>query len=150
MSHSQFHSIDLFILRHAWLNLWDKRMLLAESTRLLSLKKNINNFKNYGAGKKTPKGAHLLSPWNWFYFFSYLASHKHWKWYSEASVRVGVFDFHTSPILFRAEFAFLIPWKNGGVIHARKIGRLFNKKKLHPSSKMTTKRTDHQTTPWAG
>ena len=35
MSHSQFHSIDLFILRHAWLNLWDKRMLLAESTRLL-------------------------------------------------------------------------------------------------------------------
>ena len=36
MSHSQFHSIDLFILRHAWLNLWDKRMLLAESTRLLS------------------------------------------------------------------------------------------------------------------
>ena len=38
MSHSQFHSIDLFILRHAWLNLWDKRMLLAESTRLLSLK----------------------------------------------------------------------------------------------------------------
>ena len=37
MSHSQFHSIDLFILRHAWLNLWDKRMLLAESTRLLSL-----------------------------------------------------------------------------------------------------------------
>jgi hypothetical protein len=37
MSHSQFHSIELFILRHAWLNLWDKRMLLAESTRLLSL-----------------------------------------------------------------------------------------------------------------
>ena len=37
MSHSQFHSIDLFILRHAWLNLWDKRMLLAESTRLLSM-----------------------------------------------------------------------------------------------------------------
>ena len=37
MSHSQFHSIDSFILRHAWLNLWDKRMLLAESTRLLSL-----------------------------------------------------------------------------------------------------------------
>ena len=36
MSHSQFHSIDAFILRHAWLNLWDKRMLLAESTRLLS------------------------------------------------------------------------------------------------------------------
>ena len=24
MSHSQFHSTDLFILRHAWLNLWDK------------------------------------------------------------------------------------------------------------------------------
>ena len=26
MSHSQFHRIDLFILRHAWLNLWDKHM----------------------------------------------------------------------------------------------------------------------------
>jgi len=26
----------MLILRHAWLNLWDKRMLLAESTRLLS------------------------------------------------------------------------------------------------------------------
>ena len=26
MSHSQFHSIKLLILRHAWLNLWDKHM----------------------------------------------------------------------------------------------------------------------------
>ena len=26
MSRSQFHSIKLFILRHAWLNLWDKHM----------------------------------------------------------------------------------------------------------------------------
>ena len=26
MSHSQFHSIKQFILRHAWLNLWDKHM----------------------------------------------------------------------------------------------------------------------------
>ena len=26
MSHSQFHSIKSFILRHAWLNLWDKHM----------------------------------------------------------------------------------------------------------------------------
>ncbi len=26
MSHSQFHGIKLFILRHAWLNLWDKHM----------------------------------------------------------------------------------------------------------------------------
>ena len=26
MSHSQFHSIEIFILRHAWLNLWDKHM----------------------------------------------------------------------------------------------------------------------------
>ena len=26
MSHSQFHSIKLFTLRHAWLNLWDKHM----------------------------------------------------------------------------------------------------------------------------
>lgn len=26
MSHSQFHSLNLFILTHAWLNLWDKHM----------------------------------------------------------------------------------------------------------------------------
>ena len=26
MSHSQFHSTNSFILRHAWLNLWDKHM----------------------------------------------------------------------------------------------------------------------------
>ncbi len=26
MSHLQFHCIKLFILRHAWLNLWDKHM----------------------------------------------------------------------------------------------------------------------------
>ena len=26
MSHSQFHCIKSFILRHAWLNLWDKHM----------------------------------------------------------------------------------------------------------------------------
>ncbi len=26
MSHSQFHSTNLFILRNAWLNLWDKHM----------------------------------------------------------------------------------------------------------------------------
>jgi hypothetical protein len=26
MSHSQFHRINWFILRHAWLNLWDKHM----------------------------------------------------------------------------------------------------------------------------
>ena len=26
MSHSQFHRTNLFILRHAWLNLWDKHM----------------------------------------------------------------------------------------------------------------------------
>ena len=38
--------IDLFILRHAWLNLWDKRMLLAESTRLLSVE-SIYTLREY-------------------------------------------------------------------------------------------------------
>ena len=35
MSRPQFHSTDLFILRHAWLSLRDKHMLLAGSTRKL-------------------------------------------------------------------------------------------------------------------
>jgi hypothetical protein len=37
MSRPQFHRIDLFILRHAWLSLRDKHMLLAGSTRKLQI-----------------------------------------------------------------------------------------------------------------
>ena len=36
MSHSQFHSIELFILRHAWLNLWDKRMTTGRINQVTS------------------------------------------------------------------------------------------------------------------
>ena len=37
MSHSQFHSIDLFILRHAWLNLWDKHMTTGRINQITTL-----------------------------------------------------------------------------------------------------------------
>ena len=37
MSRSQFHSIKLFILRHAWLNLWDKHMTTGRINQVTSL-----------------------------------------------------------------------------------------------------------------
>ena len=78
MSHSQFHSIDLFILRHAWLNLWDKRMLLAESTRLLSLieRPQVAFLSTRGSPERIPKNTVLFD----------LELHKHWtdiQWISE-------------------------------------------------------------------
>ena len=38
MSHSQFHSMELFILRHAWLNLWDKHMTTGRINQVTLLK----------------------------------------------------------------------------------------------------------------
>ena len=37
MSRSQFYSIKLFILRHAWLNLWDKHMTTGRINQVTSL-----------------------------------------------------------------------------------------------------------------
>ena len=37
MSHSQFHSIKQFILRHAWLNLWDKHMTTGRINQVFDL-----------------------------------------------------------------------------------------------------------------
>jgi hypothetical protein len=44
MSRPQFHSTDLFILRHAWLSLRDKHMLLAGSTRKLPYIHKVSKF----------------------------------------------------------------------------------------------------------
>lgn len=44
MSHSQFHGVELFTLRHAWLNPWDKHMTtgrINQVTKKKSLKKNF-------------------------------------------------------------------------------------------------------------
>jgi hypothetical protein len=42
MSHSQFHS-DIFILRRAWLNLWDERMTTGRINQVTSIP-----FQDYG------------------------------------------------------------------------------------------------------
>ena len=42
MSHSQFHSTNLFILRHAWLNLWDKHMTTGRINQVTTFQKNTN------------------------------------------------------------------------------------------------------------
>jgi hypothetical protein len=41
MSHSQFHSTNLFILRHAWLNLWDKHMTTGRINQVAVVKKTF-------------------------------------------------------------------------------------------------------------
>ena len=40
MSHSQFHSMLLLILRHAWLNLWDKHMTTGRINQVTIIKRN--------------------------------------------------------------------------------------------------------------
>ncbi len=47
MSHSQFHSTNLFILRHAWLNLWDKHMTTGRINQ-------VTTIRNAWGGASTP------------------------------------------------------------------------------------------------
>jgi hypothetical protein len=91
MSHSQFHSIDAFILRHAWLNLWDKRMLLAESTRLLSLPPSIE-------WMETPERLLILGHW---FERLLVKTHKSWMLYQE--VFVGDAGYNTPTTTYPAK-----------------------------------------------
>ena len=43
MSCTQFHCIKMFILRHAWLNLWDKHMTTGRINQVTSIKWNHSN-----------------------------------------------------------------------------------------------------------
>ena len=43
MSHSQFHCIKSFILRHAWLNLWDKHMTTGRINQVTIVRYCISN-----------------------------------------------------------------------------------------------------------
>ena len=54
MSHSQFHSTKLFILRHAWLNLWDKRMTTGRinQVNIVSTVKRHRNWKQTISNKQ--------------------------------------------------------------------------------------------------
>ena len=47
MSHSQFHSIELFILRHAWLNLWDKHMTTGRINQVTILSTDLKKSENF-------------------------------------------------------------------------------------------------------
>lgn len=49
MSHSQFHSTNLFILRHAWLNLWDKHMTTGRINQVTTIRNAP------GRGASTPR-----------------------------------------------------------------------------------------------
>ena len=45
MSHSQFHSIKLFTLRHAWLNLWDKHMTTGRINQITIVQRMASFFE---------------------------------------------------------------------------------------------------------
>ena len=45
MSHSQFHCIKSFILRHAWLNLWDKHMTTGRINQVTIVRVNMRFHK---------------------------------------------------------------------------------------------------------
>ena len=49
MSHSQFHRINWFILRHAWLNLWDKHMTTGRINQVTVLKRTPESIKKQTA-----------------------------------------------------------------------------------------------------
>ena len=53
MSRSQFYSIKLFILRHAWLNLWDKHMTTGRINQVTLLSTTKNLLRPWGT-KQTP------------------------------------------------------------------------------------------------
>ena len=61
MSHSQFHSIDLFILRHAWLNLWDKHMTTGRINQVTILQRKLKE------RKKKNKNTKVF----WFFLFAF-------------------------------------------------------------------------------
>ena len=88
MSHSQFHCIDLLILRHAWLSLWDKHITTGRINQvtivvLPPFENKINTLRDNGAlGWDTlcsPMAKHALttkitSPRS--------RSQEWWKWFS--------------------------------------------------------------------
>jgi hypothetical protein len=59
MSHSQFHSTNLFILGHAWLNLWDKHMTTGRINQVTTfplrrLQTEAHHNSPYSAPSKKP------------------------------------------------------------------------------------------------
>jgi hypothetical protein len=65
MSRSQFHSIKMFILRHAWLNLWDKHMTTGRINQVTLL------------SVTTPNTASAPPSRRWSVEFGVEDSHKH-------------------------------------------------------------------------
>ena len=60
MSRSQFHSIKLFILRHAWLNLWDKHMTTGRINQVTFFVRKITF-----ASQHPTETARIAPNWEW-------------------------------------------------------------------------------------
>ena len=60
MSCTQFHCIKMFILRHAWLNLWDKHMTTGRINQVTT--NQMNRKDNYSAYRPIIKMNLLLPP----------------------------------------------------------------------------------------
>ena len=64
MSRSQFHSIKLFILRHAWLNLWDKHMTTGRINQVTFLSESSLEVKTLNTnGARGHRACILLTFW---------------------------------------------------------------------------------------
>lgn len=63
MSSSQFHKYELFVLRHAWLNLRDKHIWLAGSTSFYQFKSNQSQFDSISISFL--KSMNETNEWKW-------------------------------------------------------------------------------------
>ena len=86
MSHSQFHSINLFILRHAWLNLWDKHMTTGRINQVTTFPDLL--ISKWAPNTRQAQKDHL----SWWEFVSDLnISNPSWE-----SFALGYVDFSTT------------------------------------------------------
>ena len=105
MSRPQFHSTDLFILRHAWLSLRDKHMLLAGSTRKLhsSLFVVVHSFYNGRRrrrdGRRWPPPRSPWPPCRWLGKYCYSSFLSSSSSFSPCRYGVHVWRHHRFPFL---------------------------------------------------
>ena len=109
MSHSQFHSTNLFILRHAWLNLWDKHMTTGRINQ-------VTTFRSaFAAIDYSRATTHSLSWWGVRHSLSHIKDPPQlkgcfplrWEYKPSLNPQNGITSF---PILTCLGWDPLVPW----------------------------------------
>ena len=120
MSHSQFHSLNLFILTHAWLNLWDKHMTTGRINQVAFINhgKTPTNSRKHSVRKNSmvltvifcPRDKCALAGLNYFKSPSIIFPHPRFQptsysplqsqhfWCKEARITSASFCVHNFPI----------------------------------------------------